>query len=681
MNKLNNISLFILLLFFLQSAPSWSAENEDGHELWLRYKFENIEKREQYVSATKGIYIEGNSPTTEAIKRELKDVYLKLHGKDITFSSSPLKKGLNIIFDKSGKSFDSGKEGYRIQSHNSVITISSIGDSGLLYGTFHLLRLLQTNTDISSLDIAEKPLLQYRMLNQWDNLDGSIERGYSGKSIYDWGALSDSVIQRYEDFARANASLSINAIAINNVNADPRILREDYLKKVAEIADVFRPYNIRLFLSANYASPMKPSSTSEVMKKWGGIGSLDSADPLNEDVIKWWEDKVGEIYKYIPDFGGFVVKANSEGMPGPQDYGRNHEEGANMLARILKKYDAIVVWRAFVYGGKSEKDRAKHAFQEFSPLDGAFDDNVFVQVKNGPLDFQVYEPAHPLFGVMQNTKLMGELQITQEYLGHSTYLIYLGSLWSDFLSFDTKYSVLNSTIADMATTQKGMTGIAAVANVGMDRNWTGHHFAQANWYLYGRLAWNPYLDIKEVASEWIKCTWSNKPEVVSSIYSMMDGSREAFADLQNPLGLIITTDTKTHYHPAFEFRANKLWFIDSKSIGFDRTTNGSDYVSQYSESNKIVFNDINSCPEELLLFFHKVNWNHRLKSGLTLKDEIEKRGESSIKNIEQTIQIWLSLENETDGQRYTEVLDRLQAQQRDALIFKKARDTFFESYW
>lgn len=677
--SLKNKIIWISLL--LVCTNLYAETEEDGSALWLRYDYSSCSRLDSYREILKTVSVEGDSPILSAIKKEIGKGLTGILDQTAEPSGSNPNAGLVIAIEQNKQTRRLGKEGYLIRTREKKgiksVSITSCGEAGLLYACFHFLRLLQTDSPIDALNIADSPALEYRMLNQWDNLDRSVERGYSGLSIYDWEAIGKGDTKRYTDFARANASIGINAIAINNVNADPRILKREYLEKVAVLADIFREYNIRLFLSANYASPLQPSATPDVMKKWGGIGQLHTADPLDSEVIDWWTGKIDEIYSMIPDFGGFVVKANSEGMPGPQDYGRNHAEGANMLARILSPYKGIVVWRAFVYGQKKEKDRAKHAFDEFKPLDGQFEKNVFVQVKNGPLDFQAYEPAHPLFGAMPQTALMAELQITQEYLGHSTYLVYLGDLWKEFFRFDTKYG-RKATVADILQNQNGMSGIAAVANVGNDKNWTGHHFAQANWFAYGRLAWNLRLDTDDIADDWIRCTWSNEASVREKIREMMAGSWQAFGDLQNPYGLIVTTDYQTHYQPAFRQRANKLWNINREGIGYNRTESGSNYIAQYHPINKDLFSDIASCPEQYLLFFHQLPWNTRLASGLELKEDILEKSRKSLEKMQKTTDIWRSLKGEIDKRRYEEVLERLEKQERDAGWFREERDGFFK---
>ena len=416
-----------------------------------------------------------------------------------------------LISDKELKEL--GKEGYLIrtlnQGNHRTTVVASAGDAGLLYGVFHLLRLIQTGSYKEPLQISETPHYDIRILNHWDNLNGTIERGYAGYSIWQWDKLPDSVSPLYREYARANASIGINATVLNNVNATPDILTKEYLEKVKVVAEELRPYHIKVYLSINFSSPAE-------------LGGLENSDPLNPKVRQWWNKKVDEIYRIIPDFGGFLVKANSEGLPGPQDFGRTHADGANMLADALKPHGGIVMWRAFVYN-PTEEDRAKQAYSEFMPLDGKFRDNVIIQVKNGPVDFQPREPFSPLFGAMQNTALMPELQITQEYLGFSNHLVYLGTQWKEFLDSDTYSKGAGSTVAkttDGTLFPHPLSAIAGVSNIGLDTNWCGHHFAQSNWYAFGRLAWNHNLSAEEIANEWIKMTFTSN-QFIKPVQDMM----------------------------------------------------------------------------------------------------------------------------------------------------------------
>ena len=568
----------ILLVLFI-SATALPSFSEDGSRLWLRYDTVSVRKQ-----IDKGI----DSPVMRLAENELS-----------TFWKGG-KVSLQLMADS--EYFALGKDGYTINVENGTTVLRSMSETGLLYAAYHLLRLQACGEDCSRLDIKEKPMNDIRILNHWDNPDGTIERGYAGRSLWKWDELPAKVSPRYAEYARANASIGINGTVLNNVNASPEALSSDNLKKVKTLADIFRPYGIKVYLSVNFATPIK-------------LGGLATADPLNSDVAEWWKQKVHEIYSMIPDFGGFLVKANSEGQPGPCDYHRTHAEGANMLASALKPYGGIVMWRAFVYS-PSDADRAKQAYLEFKPLDGKFLDNVIVQVKNGPIDFQPREPYSPLFGAMPHTQLMVEFQVTQEYLGHSNHLAYLAPMWKEFYSY---YSPSN------------MKAAAGVTNIGDDTNWCGNDLAQSNWYAFGRLAWNPALSSEEIAREWLAQTFTADSRFVRPMTEVMMQSREAVVDYMMPLGLHHIFAWGHHYGPEpwCEIEgARPDWLptyyhrADKEGLGFDRTTDGSDAVSQYPDSLAAVFNSIDNCPDEFLLWFHHVPWKHEMKSGRTMWDEL-----------------------------------------------------------
>lgn len=476
----------------------------------------------------------------------------------------------------------------------------------------------------------------------------------------EWEDLTDSVSARYREYARANASVGINGTVLNNVNASAGILSAGYLQKVRKLADVFRPYGIRVYLSVNFASPMK-------------LGGLSTADPLNEEVARWWKEKVQEIYGLIPDFGGFLVKANSEGQPGPCDYGRTHAEGANMLAEALKPYGGIVMWRAFVYS-PSDADRAKQAYLEFQPLDGRFRDNVMVQVKNGPIDFQPREPYSPLFGAMPHTPLMVEFQITQEYLGHSNHLAYLATMWNEFYRYVQPSS---------------LKGVAGVVNVGDNVNWCGHDFAQANWYAYGRLAWNPDLSAEEIAREWLAQTFTTDRRFVEPMTQVMMESREAVVDYMMPLGLHHIFAWGHHYGPEpwcevpgarADWLPSYYHQADKEGLGFDRSRTGSDAVSQYPDSLARVFDSLEQCPEEYLLWFHHVNWNQKLRSGRSLWDELCYKYQKGVDEVRAFQRIWKDMQPYVDAERYQAVAERLDIQARDAVWWKDACLEYFRTF-
>jgi alpha-glucuronidase len=575
------------------------------------------------------------------------------------------------------------KEGYTIKSQGGKTVISAASDAGLLYGAYHLLRLQQTAENRGSfyqsmdhLDITEKPFYDLRILNHWDNPNGTVERGFAGKSIF-----LNPTPERMKMYARANASVGINGTVLNNVNAKPEALSTESLQKAKSIADQLRPYGIRVYLSINFASPIK-------------VGGLETADPLDANVIKWWKNKVNEIYKLIPDFGGFLVKANSEGEPGPQDFGRTHADGANMLAGALKPHKGIVMWRAFVYNPQSS-DRANQAYEEFMPFDGQFADNVIIQIKNGPVDFQPREPYSPLFTAMKKTQMMVEFQITQEYLGAANHLVYLAPMWQEFFSFVKPGSL------------KAMAG---VANIGDDVNWCGHHFAQANWYSFGRLAWNPSLKSEDIANEWLRQTWdpiSNPKQPVptsklcdalyparygnpwGALVDLMMSSREACVNYMMPLGIHHIFAGGHHYGPEPWYAPRGLradWTppyyhkADSIGMGFDRTTKGSGNVKQYPDELCKIFNDINTCPEEVLVWFHHVPWDFKMKSGRTFWDELCHKYDDGVREARRFLNIWDVMEPYMDTQRFADVQRKLRIQVRDAEWWRDACLLYFQTF-
>lgn len=507
--------------------------------------------------------------------------------------------------------------------------------------------------------------LPLRIINHWDNLDGSIERGYAGKSLFVWEELPGTVSQRVRDYAALNASIGINGIVLNNVNADPRILRHDYLEKVKALADVFREYGIRVYLTANFAACLKPSSTPNEWKRWGGVGCLDTADPLDRDVALWWKEKAREIYGLIPDFGGFLVKADSEGMPGPQTYGRSHADGANMLARALKPYGGIVMWRTFVYNPEVDKDRIKRCYKEFVTLDGKFDDNVILQVKNGGLDFQPSEPVQPLFYAMKKTRIMPEFQITQEYTGQSTYMVNLLPLWRNF-------------IRDLGTERMSqMAGIAGVANVGNDGNWTGHLFAQFNWYAFGRLAMNPNVTDDELYHEWIQATFHADAETERTIRQMMEPTWWDYVRSHSPYGLGFTLKREDHLTAGFHQRIGSEWKCDASGIGYDRTATGSNYISQFPKQMQPLFANPKTCPDEYLLCFHHLPWDFRMKDGRTLRTSFLEGLEQGVVRAEKNLALWQSLRDKIEADIHTQVLLALEKEISAARQFRNEAVKFF----
>ena len=552
-------------------------------------------------------------------------------------------------------------EGFRIRHEDNKITLTSPTETGLLYAAYHLLRMQETGQNVVEAQTTENPAYNLRILNHWDNMDRTVERGYAGQSLWNWEELPNTLSDRYKEYARANASIGINGTVLNNVNASPKILSAEYLQKVKALADIFRPYGLRVYLSVNFASPM-------------ALDSLSTADPLDKEVIRWWKNKVKEIYRIIPDFGGFLVKANSEGQPGPCDFGRTHAEGANMLADALKPYKGIVMWRAFVYS-PSDADRAKQAYLEFEPLDGQFRNNVIVQVKNGPIDFQPREPYSPLFGAMQHTPLMAEFQVTQEYLGHSNHLAYLAPMWKEFFEFVAPAS---------------LKAVAGVANIGTDANWCGHTFAQANWYAFGRLAWQPSLSSGNIADEWLKQTFGSQPSDISAqLKKMMLDSHEAVVNYMMPLGLHHIFAWGHHYGPEPWCSipgARPDWLpsyyhrADKQGIGFDRSSKGSNAVAQYPETLAKQYDNIGTCPEEYLLWFHHVPWSHRMKSGRSLWDELCHHYDNGVRQVRDFQKIWDAAEKYIDAERFHEVQSKLKIQARDAVWWKDACLLYFQEF-
>jgi len=600
---MKRITLFLWVL-----ASVCMAKAEDGSQLWLRYQPVNKAKV--------------TGPDCLAAE-ELRTYY---QGETATLTLDP-------------KMTD---DAYRI----SGSTITAKNEQGLLYGAYALLR---GESGYSA------PYWKLRILNHWDNPNGTVERGFAGKSIF----LNPDP-ERIRMYARANASVGINGTVLNNVNAKPEALSTESLQKTKAIADQLRPYGIRVYLSINFASPIK-------------VGGLETADPLDAKVVRWWKEKVKEIYRLIPDFGGFLVKANSEGEPGPQDFGRTHADGANMLARVLKPHKGIVMWRAFVYAPQSP-DRANQAYLEFMPLDGQFADNVIIQIKNGPIDFQPREPYSPLFTAMQKTQMMVEFQLTQEYLGAANHLVYLAPMWQEFFSYVKPGSL------------KAMAG---VANIGDDTNWCGHHFAQANWYAFGRTAWNPALKPEEIADEWIRQTFSNDERLLSPVRQIMQESREACVKYMMPLGIHHIFAGTHHYGPEPWYAPKGLradWTppyyhkADSIGMGFDRTLTGTANVRQYPEALCRLYNDINTCPENLITWFHHVPWDHKMKSGRTFWDELCHQYDDGVHEARRFLTVWDAMQPYVDAQRFSEVQRKLRIQARDAEWWRDACLLYFQTF-
>ncbi|MBX7172191.1 MAG: hypothetical protein K1X72_14595 [Pyrinomonadaceae bacterium] len=678
------IAIFAVMLLFS------TVKAEDGYRLWLRYDALPEQNARIYRKQINSIYLNLTAGTSADVTLdELKTGLKGLLGLDIA-GNSPIKNGLLIVGTPKSTKYiadlklplgNLSKEGFIIRSatiQNKKVTIIAANDEiGTLYGAFHFLRLLQTLQPISNLNITEKPKIKLRMLNHWDNLDGSIERGYAGKSLWKWSELPDKIDSRYRDYARANASIGINAVSLNNVNANAQILTPEYLKKVAAIANVFRPYGIKVFFSARFSAPME-------------LGGLLTADPFDQGVKNWWKQKAAEIYLVIPNFGGFLVKANSEGQPGPRTYNRNHVDGANMLAEALASHGGIVIWRAFVYDMKPGYDRAGAAYENLQPFDGKFASNVLLQVKNGPIDFQPREPFHPLFGAMPKTNMMPELQITQEYLGFSNHLVFLADMWREVLDSDTFAKGKGSTVAKVADgTLFGskLTGIAGVANTGTDQNWTGHDFLQANWYSFGRLAWNHEITSQQIADEWIKMTLTREPKEVALISKILLTSHNELVNYMTPLGLHHQMWGGHHYGPAPWWNTysrddwNPTYYnkADEKGIGFDRTKTGSNTVSQYFPAVRDEFSDLKRIPDKYLLWFQHVPWTYKMKSGKTLWEELALHYQNGVNWARQTRKDWEKLKGKIDDERFERISRKLAIQERDAIWWKDASLSYFQS--
>jgi alpha-glucuronidase len=682
--------IFLALSIFLIYS---SAFAEDGYELWLRYKLmTDLSQKSQTAALFREIAIADKSGTYTIIRNEIALATKGMLGVEAKFESVYSKNttlAIGTIKDmavfQSGMIAEQlsalGAEGYFIgysDKGQKQIVVAANEPVGALYGTFHLLRILQSGNDIKKvLPVTESPKVTHRLLNHWDNIDRTVERGYAGFSIWDWHKLPDYIDTRYIDYARANASIGINGTVLTNVNANAIVLTPQYIEKVKALADVFRPYGIRVYLTARFSAPIE-------------LDKMKTADPLDEEVQKWWINKANEIYKVIPDFGGFVVKANSEGQPGPQDYGRTHADGANMLAEAVAPHGGIVMWRAFVYSHEVPDDRAKQANNEFEPFDGDFKDNVFIQVKNGAIDFQPREPFHPLFGAMPKTKLAPELQITMEYLGQATSLVFLAPLFKECLDSRTFRPAENSTVASVIDgTDYGhkISAMAGVANIGNDRNWTGHLFNQSNWYAYGRLAWNHQLSSEEIAIEWVNQTFGIKPAVRTAILEMMLPSRETVVNYMTPLGLHHIMGWDHHYGPGPwvtggrpDWTSPYYHRADSAGVGFDRTSSGSDALSQYAPEIASVWSDPKTCPEEYLLWFHHLPWDYKMKSGNTLWDEMCLKYDEGVKAVGKMKTVWQTLEPEVNPGRFRHVSMLLNIQEKEAKWWRNSCLLYFQQF-
>ena len=662
------ITLMLAMLGALAGARPAAAE--DGYRLWLRHR---------PLAAATSQPVEVTADESDAT---LRLAATELRTAAAGWGTSPLGRvrigtprdpaiaALRLPLSRAGD------EGFVLRSvvvaGQRITVIAANRPIGALYGAFALIRRVEAGEAIDRLDVVDAPRVRLRMLNHWDNLDRHGERGYAGQSIWNWWKLPDDRDPRYTDYARANASVGINGTVINNVNAKADSLTAPYIAKAAAVADMLRPWGIKVYLSARFSAPIE-------------LGGLKTADPLDPAVRAWWKAKADEIYRTIPDFGGFLVKANSEGQPGPRDYGRSHADGANALAAAVAPHGGVVMWRAFVYAETDPEDRAKQAYTEFRPLDGKFADNVLVQVKNGPLDFQPREPFHPLFGAMPKTPLMIEFQITKEYLGFSTHLAYLGTMWAEVLRADTGRG---GRVGEVVGGQSHrLSGIAGVANIGSDRNWSGSTFDQANWYAFGRMAWNPSADPAAIAREWAALTFSPDPAVVDPVVAMMMPSRQAVVDYMTPLGLAHLMATGHHYGPGPwvsdlarpEWNPTYYHRADARGIGFDRTRTGSGAVAQYAPALARRFADPARVGDEYLLWFHHLPWSHRMADGATLWNTLVHRYDRGVAAVGTMRATWATLRPRIDAERYREVETYLAIQEREARWWRDASIAYWTS--
>lgn len=686
--SLKKLTLLLFIISF--SLPGLS---NNGYKLWLQYHpIEKSQLKDSYLKNLSGYTVVGTSPSLEVAVKEIQTAYDGFFGQSLkevkNIGNNTLLLGAKAdlpreITSALQKEFDQiNSEGFIIKrmSHKGQTITVITGNSavGVLYGTFRFLNEMQQHKDISKINIVDSPKIQKRLLNHWDNLDRTIERGYAGFSIWDWHLLPELIKPEYIDYARANASIGINGTVLTNVNSNALIITPQYIEKAKALADVLRPYGIQIYLTARFSAPIE-------------LGDLKTADPLDPEVQKWWKNKADEIYAQIPDFGGFLVKANSEGQPGPLNYKRSHAEGANMLADAVAPHNGIVMWRAFVYSEEDPEDRAKQAYSEFVPLDGTFRDNVLVQVKNGPIDFQPREPFHPMFGAMPDTPLMMEFQITQEYLGFSSHLVFMPKLFQEVLEEDTFVKGEGSSVAkviDGSLSNKKLTGIAGVANIGNERNWTGHTFGQANWYGYGRLAWDPYMDSEDIADEWVKMTFTSDKAFVDPVKEIMIQSREAVVNYMTPLGLHHIMDAGHHFGPGpwIDQMERPDWTsvyyhkADSNGIGFDRTASGSDALSQYAKPLQEKYSSLETVPEKYLLWFHHVAWDHEMDNGKTLWYNLAAKYQEGVEDVEKMVATWDKMEKYVDAHRFKNVQMMLQIQLKEAKWWRDSCLLYFQQF-
>lgn len=689
---IRNLTTFFIVVACLLQIP---LSAKDGYRLWLQFDLiPNESLRADYFTQIQSIIIDGDDQVLTTAGKELVQGLSSMLGNPIPLLEKGKEQSALIlgIVGQSGlidamitpsEREQLGTEGYLlrkgISNGKGCILLAAKSGRGVLYGAFHLLRKIQQQETLQDLNTIDNPALQHRVLNHWDNLDRTVERGYAGFSIWDWHQLPEYLDVRYTDYARANASIGINGTVVTNVNANALIFRRDYLEKAAALAGVFRAYGIQLYLTARFSAPIE-------------MGGLSTADPLDPAVQKWWKDKVAEIYEFIPDFGGFLVKANSEGQPGPQEYGRNHADGANMLADALAPYGGIVMWRAFVYSNEEPEDRAKQAYNEFVPLDGKFRKNVLIQVKNGPIDFQPREPVHPLFGAMPQTPIMMEFQITKEYLGQGTHLVGLASMYEEILQTDTYTKGKGSTVAavvDGSLHGNAITGMAGVANIGTARNWTGNFFGQADWFAFGRFAWNPNTTAAAIFKEWTALTFNTtSPETKGAINELLAGSYETCVRYMTPLGLHHIMAANHHYGPGpwvsdmprADWTSVYYHKADEFGLGFNRTSSGSDALSQYSKAFQAQYAEIDRCPSAYLLWFHHVSWDKVLPSGRTLWEELCYTYHQGAAEVTAMKEDWMKLKNVIEEERFLQVAMHLEIQEKEARWWRDACLRYFQSF-
>ncbi|MBT2657132.1 alpha-glucuronidase [Bacillus sp. ISL-18] len=677
------------------TIEQYKVTHKESYAAWLQYtKIDDAELAGEYLKWAGNIHSLAGSAVVDSALNELNTAFSSMLDIQPQLSSGVSYKNRILLATKKESTMLDGnidvdfdqinEDGYMIKSvvtdTSSTIFLLGKRDVGVLYAAFHLLRLMQNREKINKLNIVESPKNQLRMINQWDNMDGSIERGYAGKSIFYKDDVFSEELNRIQDYARLLSSVGINGISINNVNVhqvETNLITSSLLPKVAEVASIFRAYGIKTFLSINYASTIS-------------LGDLDTADPLEPEVKRWWKNKAEEIYRFIPDFGGFLVKADSEHRPGPFTYNRNHADGANMLAEALEPFGGLVIWRCFVYNCLQDwrdrsTDRARAAYDHFKPLDGKFHENVILQIKNGPMDFQVREAVSPLFGAMPQTNQMMEFQVTQEYTGQQRHLCYLVPQWKEILDFKTFANGDESPvkhIVDGSVYPYRYSGIAAVSNIGNDYNWTGHPLAQANLYGYGRLTWNPDLEAETITKEWIGQTFGQDQLVNEKISQMLLKSWEIYEQYTSPLGVGWMVNPHHHYGPNVDGYEYSVWgtyhFADCRGIGVDRTVKtGTGYTAQYFKENADMYESLEACPDELLLFFHHVPYTHRLKSGITVIQHIYNTHFEGVQEAEQLKERWTTLEGKIDSERYEDILNRLEEQVSHSKEWRDIINTYF----